>query len=145
MSKPDLSDPIQSMFSTVNQKPQARVEQPATKIQQQKPVVTTNKTETKQVQNAEFDLNIIFSAERLDEHRRKNNDKTPSQTLTMHPDMSEWLIDKGREVSIAIGSKDANRSSLSRYAIYKIMNDGIDHEDFKSFIRKDPMSRSNKK
>ena len=63
----------------------------------------------------------------------------------MHPDMSEWLIDKGREVSRAIGSKDANRSSLSRYAIYKIMSDGIDHEDFKSFIQKDPMSRSNKK
>lgn len=58
------------------------------------------------------------------------------QTLSLSQDMLEWLDNKAHNVK-ATGFRKANRSSIARYAISKIQEKGIDHDDFMEFVKKE--------
>lgn len=59
------------------------------------------------------------------------------QTLSLSQSMIDWLDDKAHEVKKTTGFRKANRSSVARYAISKIQNEGIDHNDFMDFVKKE--------
>ncbi|MFH2106485.1 MAG: hypothetical protein ABII22_04440 [Candidatus Micrarchaeota archaeon] len=59
------------------------------------------------------------------------------QTLSLSQDMLEWLDDNAHNVKKVTGFRKANRSSIARYAISKIKDKGIDHDEFMEFVKKE--------
>jgi hypothetical protein len=59
------------------------------------------------------------------------------QTLSLSQSMISWLDDKAHEVKKSTGFRKANRSSIARYAISKILENGINHEEFMEFVKRE--------
>ncbi|MFH0874785.1 MAG: hypothetical protein V1859_02520 [archaeon] len=59
------------------------------------------------------------------------------QTLSMDKPMIDWLDEQAYAVKKATNFKKANRSSIARYAISKIQEKGIDHDELVDFIKKE--------
>ena len=58
------------------------------------------------------------------------------QTLSLSQSMISWLDDKAHEVK-STGFRKANRSSIARFAISKIQENGINHEEFMEFVKRE--------
>ncbi len=110
------TDPFAEMMQPAKTKPVAKApvaqqpKQVATVKKQEKPQVVTNAPDSKEVQ---FLL----------------------QTLSLSQTMIDWLDDNAHNVKKSTGFRKANRSSIARYAISKIQDQGIDHNEFMDFVK----------
>lgn len=113
------SDPFDSMFQRPAKKEVAE--------SKPTPAVAPKKVEKKQ--------EVVTNAPESAEAREV---KFMLQTLSMSQEMADWLIDRANELKRGehrFGG--ANRSSIARYAISKLQEQGLDHEEFMDFVLKE--------
>lgn len=130
MSKPDLSGPIDSMFSTVSQKPKvsetpsrvALVPKPA--VRQAKPVVNQQHVAKQQPVSTVLPSQTSTVGEAFNRF-----------TIVMEKDKKTWLANKATEIKDNHNLGRANFSNLLSYLVAKAQEDGIDHNEYIEYVK----------